>query len=241
MNSERSRSARPGPVRGFRGPTLPYVPAARQHEGGRIEPLVGRSLTIGPVKDGFSEGRSGLRVSPSPERFEPIWGVNGKPLSRVSDAVQLPAAQRAGPSSERQLVASPKSWPAARRSRPTAPIAAHIVAVEHHLRLVAGPARRSARNSYPGSSTRCSWRGIPGLGSRRRETSSLQRVVAAVAFRVPEESARTDTDWAASRTGMYCAPCGTVLRVAPLPPAWHPLALAQICAGMVLGSTLSSP
>ena len=38
---------------------------------------------MGPVNDGFSDGRSGLRVSPSPERFEPITGVNGNPLSKV--------------------------------------------------------------------------------------------------------------------------------------------------------------
>ena len=32
--------------------------------------------TTGPVNAGFNEGLSGLRVSPSPERFAPITGVN---------------------------------------------------------------------------------------------------------------------------------------------------------------------
>jgi hypothetical protein len=39
---------------------------------------------MGPEKPGFGEGRSGFLVSPSPDRFEPITGVNGKPLKKVA-------------------------------------------------------------------------------------------------------------------------------------------------------------
>ena len=65
----------------------------------------------GPVNDGFREGRSGLRVSPSPERFEPITGREGEAAQQRRDAIHLPAADevfppnlRLLPVAERQLV-----------------------------------------------------------------------------------------------------------------------------------------
>ena len=93
--------------------------------------------------------------------------------------------------------------------RRRSPVAAQIVAVHDHLRLVLGLRAGQRRSSCPGSSTRCNWRGTASPGSSRRVTSDLQRVVAAVAFGEPEEARAESTDWAAWPTGIYCAPCGT--------------------------------
>ena len=147
LKSDRSSSARPGPVYTPR-PRFPYVPGGRQHKRVRVEPLVRIApVTTGPVNDGFSEGRSGLRVSPSPERFEPICGVNGKPLSRVAmpfncqPPTSLAAAPLVLPSSacraERQLIAAGNAGLSGDVQRRRPPVAPQIVAVQNHLRLVA--------------------------------------------------------------------------------------------------------
>src|SRR6185437_448424 len=38
----------------------------------------------GPAKFGLRDGRSGFLVSPSPDRFDPVCGVNEKPLNNVA-------------------------------------------------------------------------------------------------------------------------------------------------------------
>src|SRR5437667_12476567 len=88
LNTEKSKSARPGPLNTPR-PKSPQVPAVgiAKALGLNHEVLTVKSWlpgTTGPVKDGFSEGRSGFLVLPSPERLEPSSGVNGKPVNIVA-------------------------------------------------------------------------------------------------------------------------------------------------------------
>ncbi len=91
------------------------------------------------------------------------------------------------------------------------PVAVQIVAVHHHLRLVVG--------------LRAGERGIhvqilrPGVVRAELQAMAetvdhvhLQRVVAAVAFGVPEESrAQIGIGPGGAGPGMYCAPWGTML------------------------------
>src|ERR1039458_10595378 len=60
------------------------VPGAGRTNALGLNHWFGLPTTTGPLNAGFRDGRSGFRVSPSPERFEPIWGVNGKPLNNVA-------------------------------------------------------------------------------------------------------------------------------------------------------------
>ncbi len=128
--------------------------------------------------------------------------------------------------------------------RRRAPIAAQIVAVQNHLRLVLG-----LRAGESGIHVEILRPGV--IGAELQAVAEAVRNVESAArcscccLRCTRRSRRPDTDWAACRTGMYCAPCGTVAlagrcRGVRRRPCSRP-ALAQICAGMVLGSTLSSP
>src|SRR5205814_6057559 len=82
FSTERSTSARPGPVYTPR-PRFPNVPKAGRENAFGLNHWLGFPVTTGPVKAGFRFGRSGFLVSPSPEIFAPICGVNGKPLNSV--------------------------------------------------------------------------------------------------------------------------------------------------------------
>src|ERR1700685_3605929 len=82
LKIEKSTSASPGPLYKPR-PTLPYVPGVGRTKALGLNHSVGLPMMTGPVKLVLKLGRSGLRVSPSPERFEPTCGVNGNPLSSV--------------------------------------------------------------------------------------------------------------------------------------------------------------
>src|ERR1700722_16871863 len=80
LNSEASTSARPGPLYTPR-PKFPYVPAVGSLNAAGLNHWFGLPNTTGPEKAGLREGRSGFLVSPSPDRFDPICGVNGNPSS----------------------------------------------------------------------------------------------------------------------------------------------------------------
>src|SRR5437660_3362894 len=82
FNSDRSMSTRPGPL-SVPLPKFPHVPTSgKMNAFGSNHCVCFRGSTL-PEKDGFSEGRSGFRVFPSPDRFEPSCDVNGKPLNKV--------------------------------------------------------------------------------------------------------------------------------------------------------------
>ena len=78
-----SASVRPGPVK-VPLPRFPYVPGAGRTKALGLNHALGVLSKRGPLKAGLTEGRSGFRVSPSPDQFEPIWGVKGKPLSKLA-------------------------------------------------------------------------------------------------------------------------------------------------------------
>ena len=100
---------------------------------------LGLPSTTGPVNAGFSEGRSGLRVSPSPERLEPICGVIGNPLSRVTMPLNCQPLTACRPIVRTAIRSAPDRLACcAAFKRRWAPVALTVVAVENHLRLVAG-------------------------------------------------------------------------------------------------------
>src|SRR5262244_3450828 len=82
FTSERSTLERPGP-RNTPRPKLPQVPTVGRTNAFGSNHCVCIPSTIGPEKDRFTDGRSGFRRFPSADWFEPICGVNGKPLSSV--------------------------------------------------------------------------------------------------------------------------------------------------------------
>jgi hypothetical protein len=71
LNRERSTSASPGP-RKLPRLTSPPVPAVGSVNAFGSNHCACRPGMTGPVKSGLREGRSGLRVSPLPDRFEPV-------------------------------------------------------------------------------------------------------------------------------------------------------------------------
>src|SRR5262245_44164652 len=83
LKTDRSTLARPGPLN-TPLPRFPYVPAGGSRNAFGSYHCVGCRSSTGPVNDGSSDGRSGFLVSASPDRFEPICGVNGKPLNSVT-------------------------------------------------------------------------------------------------------------------------------------------------------------
>src|SRR6266566_3267618 len=83
LNNDRSTSVRPGPLN-TPLPKFPYVPRAGSVKAFGLNHWPCRPSTTGPVKEGLREGLSGFLVSPSPDRFAPITGVKGKPLSSVA-------------------------------------------------------------------------------------------------------------------------------------------------------------
>src|SRR5262249_14444791 len=80
FKSERSTSARPGP-RSVPLPTLPKVPAVGSVKAEGSNHWFCFRKSTEPENDGFQFGRSGFRVFPSPDRFDPERGVNGNPLN----------------------------------------------------------------------------------------------------------------------------------------------------------------
>src|SRR5437870_3359049 len=82
FNNDRSRLARPGP-RNVPRPKFPQVPIAGTRNAFGSNHCVCFCGSTVPEKSGFIEGRSGFRVLPSPDLFEPSCGVNGKPLNNV--------------------------------------------------------------------------------------------------------------------------------------------------------------
>lgn len=79
--SERSTVSSPGP-RKVPLPRLPHVRTVGNVNAAGSNHCVCFFNKTEPVKDGFRFGRSGFLVFPSPDRFAPICGVNGKPLSK---------------------------------------------------------------------------------------------------------------------------------------------------------------
>ena len=82
FNSDKSTSASPGPVSDPL-PTSPKVPKAGSEKAFGLNHSVCLPTIMGPEKLGFTDGRSGILVSPSPDRFDPTSGVNGNPLKKV--------------------------------------------------------------------------------------------------------------------------------------------------------------
>src|SRR5579871_568599 len=79
FNTEASRVATPGPISVLR-PTFPYVPAGGTTNAAGLKYWFGVPGINAPLKSGFQEGRTGLRLSPSPEGLNPRAGVKGKPV-----------------------------------------------------------------------------------------------------------------------------------------------------------------
>src|SRR5438046_994610 len=63
---------------------IPHVPTSGKINAFGSNHWVCFPSNTGPEKDGFSDGRSGFRVFPSPDRLVPICGVKGKPLNNVA-------------------------------------------------------------------------------------------------------------------------------------------------------------
>src|ERR1700688_2321440 len=76
--TEKSQVARPGPV-STSLPTLPKVPVGGTMNAFGLNHWVVPPNITGPVKPGFHEGRTGLRVSPSLEGLKLNCGVKGNP------------------------------------------------------------------------------------------------------------------------------------------------------------------
>ena len=74
--SDTSTLANPGP-RYVPLPRLPHVPAVGSRNAFGSNHCAWSPSMTGPEKPGFTDGRSGFRVSPSPDRFEPVCGVKG--------------------------------------------------------------------------------------------------------------------------------------------------------------------
>ena len=72
-----SISERPGPVK-ILLPRLPYVPGTGRMKALGLNQALGVLIRARPPKAGFTEGRSGLRVSPSPYRIGTNLGGKGK-------------------------------------------------------------------------------------------------------------------------------------------------------------------
>ena len=84
--TERSRVCRLGP-RNVPRPRFPHVLAVGNENASGLNHCFCVFRSTGPVNDGLMSGRSGFRVFPSPDRFDPAKGVNGKPLNMdVKDA-----------------------------------------------------------------------------------------------------------------------------------------------------------
>ena len=126
------------------------------------------------------------------------------------------------------------------------PIALQVVAVHDHLRCV-----RSLRYGQRRVLVQILGPGVSGPYLKPLRQSmihiDLQRVVAGIAFRIPEESvghegAGTGSDGnilsPLSHVALERATTGVPPEV--VPPAVQPAAFAQICAGMLLGSMLTN-
>src|SRR5262249_5896843 len=82
FSKDTSTVCSPGP-RSVPRPTLPHVLTVGRESAFGSNHCVCFFSSTGPVNDGFTSGRSGFLVLPSPDRFAPTCGVNGKPLSNV--------------------------------------------------------------------------------------------------------------------------------------------------------------
>src|SRR5579864_8866903 len=83
LNSDRSKSEKPGPLSAPRG-TFPHVPDAGEMKAFGLYHWFGLPRINCPVKAGFHDGRSGFERSPFPETLEDSWGVMGKPLNMLA-------------------------------------------------------------------------------------------------------------------------------------------------------------
>src|SRR5436305_11057890 len=79
---ERSTVSSPAP-RSVPLPRFPQVLAIGREKAAGLNHCVCFLVSTDPLNNGFTSGRSGFLVFPSPDRFAPIWGVNGKPLNNV--------------------------------------------------------------------------------------------------------------------------------------------------------------
>src|SRR5205823_1662693 len=97
LASDKSTFARPGP-RNTPLPKFPQVAGAGMTKAFASNHCVCFRGSTRPEKDELSEGRSGFRRFPSADRFDPICGVNGKPLnSAVIPLNCQPLAKRDNP------------------------------------------------------------------------------------------------------------------------------------------------
>ena len=154
---------------------------------------------------GFSDGRSGFRVSPSPERFEPNCGVNGKPLSSVAipfncqPPISFPSRRIAEQAalSERQFITRRDAGLVVDVQRRGSPVAAQIVAVQNHLRLIIG-LRAGQRGIHiqilrPGV-VGAELQAVAQAGASHRSAARCS----CCCLRCTRRNPRPDTDWAAS-------------------------------------------
>src|ERR1700682_1675673 len=65
-------------------PAFPWVPGSGWINAAGLKYRLGPPWITWPVKLGFKDGRTGLRVSPSLDGMEDNWGVKGRPDCSVS-------------------------------------------------------------------------------------------------------------------------------------------------------------
>src|SRR5665213_64890 len=78
FSTEKSHVPSPGPVNTFL-PTLPNVPESGTTNAAGLNHCVVPPRIMGPVNDGFHDGRTGFLESPSLEGLKLSCGVNGNP------------------------------------------------------------------------------------------------------------------------------------------------------------------
>src|ERR1700683_4082668 len=78
LAKETSVVASPGPCSTLR-PAFPYVPGVGWMNASGLKYSVGPPRITGPLKLGFKDGLTGLRVSPSFDGLYESCGVNGSP------------------------------------------------------------------------------------------------------------------------------------------------------------------